>query len=225
MRDELFDTGPPDNVPRDVLRDAYRWGKAKFASNPERWNEPEMVEVRKHIGPPFLLLSTHELRSQLIRARQDKVFVTETNKPDLGLRMWKTGRDHARQRAREGREHTAEYERYLLSPAWRERVSRHRAACSGRCQLCGRAIHPLEGHHTAEGYEHLGREEDVHLLSLCAHCHLVADCLRETGQKVRKPDPGNGLMDGNGEADWKRISEIFGIDLDEDDGDGDKEAA
>jgi hypothetical protein len=218
MSVRLFDTGPPDQIPVDVLRDAYRWAQKTFGGTADTWEATELSAIREHIGAPYLKICEHNLRSQLIDIRKDGELIQHSKQKDLGWRVWKAGRDYARQRAREGWKHSEEYDRYLLSSDWFERIAKHRRACAGRCQLCGRTKHPLEGHHTPEGYSFLGREKDVHLLSLCAACHAVADLLREAGRKMSESERGNGLFDGNGEADWKRISEVFGIDLDDEEG-------
>ncbi|WP_195926728.1 HNH endonuclease [Sarcina ventriculi] len=67
-----------------------------------------------------------------------------------------------------GHHHTAEYENYIHSNAWRKRRQQALYAGHNRCAMCG-ATTSLQVHHLT--YKHLGHELDSELMVLCTSCH------------------------------------------------------
>lgn len=64
--------------------------------------------------------------------------------------------------------HTAEYENYIHSNAWRSRRKQALRIGHNRCDICGSTT-SLQVHHLT--YKHLGHELDNELVVLCALCH------------------------------------------------------
>lgn len=66
---------------------------------------------------------------------------------------------------------TPEYERYIHSAAWREKVDRRMEMDRHICQVCGQAASDV--HHLT--YDRFGHEEMGDLVSLCRKCHKKAE--------------------------------------------------
>lgn len=78
------------------------------------------------------------------------------------------GRSRYGNRSYNGHVHTAEYENYIHSSAWRSRRQRALQLGHYRCAKCGSTT-SLQVHHLS--YQHLGHELDNELVVLCASCH------------------------------------------------------
>lgn len=103
---------------------------------------------KKYLGPP-----THDNPEAWIEERAKQYTNTPTRQ---GNRRYN------------GHFHTAEYENYIHSNAWRSRRKRALRIGHNRCAMCGSTI-SLQVHHLS--YKHLGHELDNELVVLCASCH------------------------------------------------------
>jgi 5-methylcytosine-specific restriction endonuclease McrA len=61
------------------------------------------------------------------------------------------------------------YETYVRTDCWQLRREAYIAVHGSVCEVCGTAIDGVDVHHLT--YEHLGRELDDDLMSLCRGCH------------------------------------------------------
>jgi hypothetical protein len=72
------------------------------------------------------------------------------------------------------KQHTAEYDRYIRSPEWTNRVNQRMRIANHRCELCGRleSNAKLQCHHIS--YQRLGNEDVANdLIIVCGRCHLL----------------------------------------------------
>lgn len=184
---ELFDVGRPNTLSDERLIEVLKRGRKEFGCGEDDWLEPELTLVRGWLGEQWADMSLHLLHKKLTRIRRDKKFITPKTGKSMVQRLGRLCRDFDRMRERRGTSHqSAEYKKRLASWEWMDRASQHRKECGYRCQLCGRQTTNLEVHHTPEGYRHLGQEEAIHLLAVCAKpCHVVADFLRETKGRMQ----------------------------------------
>lgn len=60
---------------------------------------------------------------------------------------------------------------YLNSEHWLNRSKDKKQSVGWTCEDCGLKTKFLQCHHTPQGYRHLGREMDWHLVALCGPCH------------------------------------------------------
>ena len=72
---------------------------------------------------------------------------------------------------REYKKGNPEYDRYIHSPAWREKADRRLEADGGICQVCGSSA--TDVHHLT--YDRFGHEDMDDLVSLCRKCHQKAE--------------------------------------------------
>lgn len=80
--------------------------------------------------------------------------------------------------------HSAEYENYIHSSAWRKRRERALQLGHYRCAKCGSTT-SLQVHHLS--YQHLGHELDNELVVLCAACHREVHNRSSSKRYKRKP--------------------------------------
>ena len=90
-----------------------------------------------------------------------------------------------------GGRHSALYETYLQTDAWRARRERTLLLAGYTCQRCGRAK-ATDAHHLT--YDRLGRERDGDLLALCEPCHGALHG-RPAGAAADAGDTGAGEGD------------------------------
>ena len=70
----------------------------------------------------------------------------------------------------------AEYERYIHSPAWRNKAECRLEIDGHICQVCGKEASDV--HHLT--YDRFGHEDMSDLVSLCRDCHDKAEAKRQS---------------------------------------------
>lgn len=109
---------------------------------------PKQPSYKKKLGPP-----THDNPEAWIEERAKQYTDVPPRKRNRGYNR------HV---------HTAEYENYIHSNAWRSRRKQALRMGHNRCAMCGSTT-SLQVHHLT--YKHLGHELDNELVVLCVLCH------------------------------------------------------
>lgn len=72
-----------------------------------------------------------------------------------------------------------DYDEYINSPEWKDKVNRIKSERGNKCQVCSATDH-LDGHHNT--YDHFANEHDNDIVILCRSCH---DTFHATGRLRR----------------------------------------
>ena len=203
---ELFATGTSRKPPMNEVVRVRNWGRQQFGTGEDKWEATQLAEVRNQMSAEWRDYDLFKLKNRLMLSRKNKLATKRKDLRKLGRRLNDAGKAYSKDKSRRQVKHSREYLSRIESEAWRQFVADIKRECNYRCQLCGKQDR-LDGHHTPEGYSHLGTERGVHVMALCRRCHDIADLLREFGS-LEKLDDGKrtNLLKQD-------LSELFDIEL------------
>lgn len=158
-------------IPKDVLLPLAAEMRRRLRSDPTRWTDSEIDEIRCRLPVPYNSFPCYAVRNHCENLRKNGDLQRVNKTKNVGKTAWPRPPE--------------EYLRYLQSPHWVDFSRQVRQFWGNRCALCysdGR----LDVHHRT--YERIGAEVLTDCIALCRRCHQQAERMRARANRQDAAD-------------------------------------